>query len=248
MKATGGVWNRTKIEEKLGAPISDAEYRTFVQPFEGIERLETIRASLKLSEIVEPAKISAAEKQTVQFPKNLPFPAEETASFKAVHTLLTNIKDSPLGMTNTDTFAQHHRLENRRAHILRFLWILGRYGRIEKEKQAALVVDAKTYQANRGTEKMLAIWSFVKDTVFKVLSDFQVYCERDALEGVKEEDLATGTGYLRNKGWTIRMSFDQQIGGIAALEALQTYTVKLDKKYGKKAFRHFSDADIQILI
>lgn len=151
-------------------------------------------------------------------------------------------------MTDTDTFAQQHRLENRRAHVLRFLWILGRHGRFEKDKNASLAVDANTYEANRGTEKSLAISSFVKDPVFKVLSDFGVRCEIVRLEGVKNEDLTTGTGYLRSKGWIMRMSFDQKIGGVAALDALQTYTTKLDKKYGKKAFQYFSDADMQILI
>ena len=247
VKATGGVWNRKKIEEKLGAPISDEEYHVFVEPFEGISRLEAIRASLRPEVIVEPAKVPASETRIVDFPENLPFSEEETASFKAVHKLLASIKRSSLGLTDTDTFAQHHRLENRRAHVLRFLWILGRYGKFEKGKSPYLIVDAETYEANRGSEKTLAIWSFVKDTVFKVLSEFGVCCERVALEGVKEEDLATGTGYLRSKGWVMRMSFGEEIGGVAALKALQTYMRRLNEKYGKKAFQYFSDVDMRIL-
>jgi len=247
VKATGGIWNRKKIEEKLGAPISDEEYHVFVEPFEGINRLEAIRASLRPEAIVEPAKVPASETRIVDFPENLPFSKEETASSKAVHKLLASIKRSSLGLTDTDTFAQHHRLKNRMAHVLRFLWILGRYGKFEKEKSAYLMVDAGTYEANRGSENTLAIWFFVKDTVFKVLSEFGVCCERVALEGVKEEDLATGTGYLRSKGWVMRVSFKEKIGGVAALKALQTYTGKLDEKYGKKAFQHFSDADMRIL-
>ncbi len=109
------------------------------------------------------------------------------------------------------------------------------------------MVDARTYEGNRGSEKTLAIWFFVKETVFKVLSEFGVCCERVALKGVKEEDLATGTGYLRSKGWIMKMSFEEEIGGTAALKALQAYTRKLEEKYGKKAFKHFSDANMQIL-
>jgi hypothetical protein len=248
MKATSGAWNRKKIEERLDAPVSDDEYRTYVEPFEGINRLETIRASLKPSEIVEPAKAQTSEKRVIDFPKNPPFSNKEIASFKAVHKLLASIKRSSLGMTDTDTFAQQHRLEDRRAHVLRFLWILGRYGKLSKDKNGYLVADAKTYIDNRDAEKTLAIWSFVKDTVFKVLSDLGARCERVALEGVKDEDLTTGTGYLRNKGWTMKMLFDEKIGGVGALEALQTYAAKLDKKYGKKTFQHFSDADMQILL
>jgi hypothetical protein len=130
---------------------------------------------------------------------------------------------------------------------LRFLWILGNYGKFEKEKSAPLVIDARTYLANRGSEKTLAIWSFLKDTVFRVLSEFGISCRRIAFEGVKEEDLATGTDYLRSTGWVIQMSFNEKIGGSAALKALQTYARRVDEKYGKKAFQHFQDADMRIL-
>jgi len=34
----------------------------------------------------------------------------------------------------------------------------------------------------------------------------------------------------------MKMSFEEKIGGLAALKALQTYTRRLDEEYGKKAF------------
>jgi hypothetical protein len=247
LKATAGAWNRESVESKLGAPISEEEYHSFVEPFEGIRRLEAIRASLKPDEIVEPPKVPASEIRIAAFPENLPFSEEETAAFKAVHSLLANLARSSLGLRDTDTFAQQHKLENQKAHVLRFLWILGNYGKFESAKSPSLVVDAETYIANRGREKTLAIWSFVEETVFKVLSEFGVCCERVALKGVKEEDLTTGTGYLRYKGWVMEMSFEEKIGGTAALQAFQTYTRRLDKKYGARAFRRFRDADMQIL-
>jgi len=247
VKATAGAWNRESIEAKLGAPLSEEEYHSFVEPFEGIRRLEAIRASLKPNEIVEPAKVPTSETRIANFPENLPFSKEEIASFKAVHKLLSTLHHSSLGLRGTDTFAQQHKLENLRVHVLRFLWILGSCGKVEKEEYVHLVVDAGTYFANRGSEKTLAIWSFVQDAVFRVLSEFGVCCERVALKGVKEEDLTTGTGYLRYKGWVMKMSFKEKIGGTAALKAFQTYTQRLDKKYGKKAFKHFSTADMQIL-
>jgi len=247
VKATAGAWNRKIIEEKLGAPLSQEEYHAFVEPFEGISRLEAIHASLKPEEIVEPAKMPTIEARIVDFPENLPFSKEETAAFKAIHGLLTTLQRSSLGLRDTDTFGQHYKLENRRAHVLRFLWVFGNYGKFEKEKSAPLVIDARTYLANRGSEKTLAIWSFLKDTVFRVLSEFGVSCERIALKGVKEEDLATGTDYLRSAGWVIKMSFDEKIGGTAALKALQTYVRRVDEKYGNKAFQHFQNADMRIL-
>ncbi len=246
-KATAGVWNRGNIEKRLGIPISEEEYHAFVEPFEGINRLETIRATLKPEEIVEPVKVQKSEVKIADFPQNLPFSKEETASFKAVHKLLATMKRSSLGLRDTDTFAQQQRLENRRIHVLRFLWIFGRCGKFEKEGNTHLVVDAWNYEASRGSEKTLAIWSFVKDTVFKVLSEYGVCCERVALKGVTEEDLVTGTGYLRSKGWVMKISFDEKIGGPTALKALQTFARKLHQKYDKKAFKCFPDADMRIL-
>ena len=246
LKGTAGLWNRESIEAKLGSTLSEEDYTSFVKPFEGITRLEAIRSSLKPDDIVEPAKVSVSKGETVDFPENMPL-NEDARAFKAVHILISNIDCSSLGLRDTDTFAQQHKLEKQKAHILRFLWTLGNYGKFEKEKGAHLVVDAGTYLANRGKEKTLSIWSFVEDVVFKNLSNFGVICERVALKGVKNEDLTTGTGYLRNRGWVMRMAFDEKIGGSSALKALKIYANRLDKEYGSKAFRRFRDADMTIL-
>jgi len=248
VEATSGQWTREKIEEKLGVPLSEEEYHAFVEPFEGLRRLEVIRASLRSSEIVRPAKVKLIETEVVAFPEKLRASEEEKAAFRAVHKLLADIRRSPLGLRSTDSFAQQHRLENRRSHVFRFLWILGCFGRFEKDDGACLVVDAKSYVANRGSEKSLAMWGFVKDTVFKVLSEFGIRCERVVLAGVKEEDLATGTGYLRNRGWVMKMSFEPKIGGSTTLRALQTYAKKLNEKHGKKAFQPFSTADMSVMV
>jgi len=247
LKETAGAWNREIIEARIGEPLSEEEYHSFVKPFEGMKRLEAIRASLKPDKIMEPAKVPTSKARIADFPENLPFSEEETTSYKAVHKLLTTLNDSSLGLHDTDTFAQQHKLENQRTHMLRFLWIIGSCGKLEKEKRGYLLVDARTYIANRGSEKRLAIWSFVQDVIFNFLSEVGVCCELVVLKGVKKEDLTTGTGYLRYKGWSMKMFFEERIGGTAALKAFQTYTKRLAKKYGKKAFKHFSTADMQIL-
>lgn len=246
LQATAGIWNRKSIEDKRGLLLSEQDYHVFVVPFEGINRLGAIRASLSQEVIVEPAKISTPNK-VVTFPDKLSFSAKETAAFKAVHVLLTALQRSSLGMQNADTFSQHHRLESRKAHVFRFLWIIGRYGEFEDRKKAHLALDPRTFLANRGSEKSLAIWSFLKDIVFSALSEFGIFCELIALEGVKEKDLTTGTGYLRYTGWFVRMSFNENTGGSAALKALQKYTQRLDEKYSKKAFQLFRDADLRVL-
>jgi hypothetical protein len=121
------------MEEKHGLSISEQDYHVFVEPFEGMNRLEALHASLKPEEIVEPAKTSTIETNVVDFPENLSFSKNETAAFKAVHGLLTSLQCSSLGLRDPDTFSQHHKLENRKAHVFRFLWMLGRYGKFERE-------------------------------------------------------------------------------------------------------------------
>ena len=247
LKETAGLWNRKSIEAKLGAPLSEEDYVSFVEPFEGLNRLAAIRASLAPDEIVEPPKVATSKTEIVDFPKDLSL-KEEMVSFKAVHDLLVTIDRSSLGLQDSDTFAQQHKLENHKVHILRFLWILANYGRFEKENSGQLVVDAETYQASRGKEKTLAIWSFVADVVFKALAEFGVCCERVALKGVKDEDLTTGTGYLRKSGWKMRISFEERIGGADALKAMQIFAKRLDKKYGSRAFKRFRQADMTVLL
>lgn len=246
-KSTATLWNRQKFEEELGKPISEKDYHAFIEPFEALKRLQTIRTKLKPEAIVKPPKVAASKTGVVHFPKDLPFSKEETAAYKAVHQLLSEIIKSELGLMNTDTFAQQKRLEQRMTHVLRFLWIFGCFGKFNEENGSHLTVDAATFLANRGSEKRLALWLFVKDTVFKVLLEFGVQCDRVALKGVKEEDLTTGTGYMRSKGWTMKMAFKKKIGGASTLKALQTYAKRLDEKFGKKAFQHFSNVDMQVM-
>ena len=246
LKGTAGLWSRQSIETKLGAQLSEEDYHSFVEPFEGLNRLVSIRSSLKPDEIVEPPKATLSKIKIVDFPDNLLL--KDTSSLKAVHNLLKNLQDSSLGLQNTDTFAQLHKLENHKAHIMRFLWILANYGKLDKEENISLSVDAETYQSNRGPQKTLSIWSFVKDVVFKALAEFGVSCERVVQKEVKVEDLTTGTGYLRKKGWFMRMSFEHKIGGAAALKAIQTYANNLDKKFASRAFQRFREADMTILL
>jgi hypothetical protein len=247
-KSIATLWNRQKFEEKLGKPISEKDYHAFIEPFEALKRLQTIRAKLKPEEIVEPPKVAVLKLKVVDFPKDLPFSKEETAAYKAVHQLLSEINKSQLGLTDTDTFAQQKRLEQRRTYLLRFMWIFGCFGEFREEKGSHLIVDATTFLANRGNETILAVWLFVKDTVFKALLEFGVQCDRVALKGVDEKDLTTGTGYMRSRGWIMKIAFKEKIGGPSTLKALQTYAKKLEKKFGKKAFQHFSNVDMQVIV
>jgi hypothetical protein len=129
---------------------------------------------------------------------------------------------------------------------LRFLWTLGNFGKHENETH--LVVDAETFLNNCGKEKKVAILSFVQESVFKVLFEFGVCSGLVESEGLRKADLTTGTGYLRRKGWVMKMSFEPKLGRKAALKVLQNYVKKLNKKYGSRVFQRFRNADITVLL
>ncbi|UCG45335.1 MAG: hypothetical protein JSV58_00715, partial [Candidatus Bathyarchaeota archaeon] len=88
---------------------------------------------------------------------------------------------------------------------------------------------------------------FMENVVFKILSEFGITCKLVKLEGVKEEDLATPTGYLRSKGWQLVITFDEKTGGATTVKALQAFCSKLKALYGKKAFRYFSNINMHVL-
>lgn len=244
---TADLWNKESIEKKLGTAISEKEYHIFVKPFEGFKRLKSIRASLKPDELVEPAKVTKSKIKMVSFSKKLPF-KKNIKTVKAIHNLLISLNTSSFGLQDFNTFAQHYKLEKIKAHIFRFLWILGKYSDIEKKKDSYMIVDSETYINNRESEKTLAIRSYIENIVFKNLTNNGIHSELVALNGVKNEDLTTGTGYLRKKGWLLKVSFEDKIGGLALIEEFQSYIKKLDKKHGKRAFQHFRNADMRILI
>ncbi len=60
------------------------------------------------------------------------------------------------------------------------------FGRRSKFETEKLVVDPEVYFANRGSEKSLTIWGFVQGTIFKILSEHCIHCERIAQQGLKE--------------------------------------------------------------
>lgn len=243
LKGTADIWTRERIEVKLGKSLSDLDYQQFVEPFEGLNRLTILRECLKPNEFVKPPKIKTKTK-LAKFPKSLNTP--KLVKFKKVHILLEKIWNSSFGLRDTDTFAQHHTLEKQRDHVLRFLWVFGTYGVLD-ENISCLVIEPKLYLANRGSEKQLAIWSFLESVIFRALSELGICCNRVALNDVKLEDLTTGTGYLRNKGWLLKMSFKNRKDGSQVLKALQVYCKKLNAKYGKKAFQHFRVGNMQFL-
>ncbi len=224
---------RERAAVRLGTPIPEEYYLTFIEPYEGIKHLHKIRASLGPEDIVEMTKVSARP-ELVDFPDDLPFSKEETSALEALHRLIAAVE-----VVNDVSYARQAVLEKRRRYLLKLLWAFGRFGQPKEEGGSHLVIDGETYLA----QKIHSSYSRVKD-YYKALEEYGVRCEHVPLA---EEGWLTPTGALRKGGWFMKMSFGDDAGGVSVLEALRSYVARLDEEYGERAFRYFSKADMRVL-
>jgi len=226
--------DREWAEARLGAPMSEGDYLACIEPYEGLKHLDKIRAFLKPEDIVD-HKVPAAKPRIVDFPDDLPISKEETSAFKALYRLLANMKS-----ISADTYIRQAVLERRKQWIFEFLWAGGLFGELG---DSYIAVDGEKLSAQK-----VPYWMDLEIVRrhFKILKEFGVHCEHVPLTKKKNSWL-TARGHLRKKGWFIRMSFDRKAGDVATLKAFKSYVTKLDEKYGKKAFRYFSNVDMQVL-
>ena len=228
---------RGKTAARLGSPIPEEDYLTFIEPYENLKHLDEIRASLGAEEIVEPTKPPAFKPKTVDFPEDLPFYREETSAFKALHRLMRTINT-----VDADTYVMQERLKKRRQYFLKLLWTFGLLGEPQEEGGSHLVIESETYVAQKIPSS--SGYSTLVKHYFGTLEEYGVRCE---IVPLMETGWLTPGGALRKHGWFMKMSFDDSAGGVSGLKALRTYTAKLNEKYGKRAFRYFSKADMRVL-
>jgi hypothetical protein len=227
--------DRKRIEKSLGAPISDKEYRDFVEAFEHRKHLKKIRASLKKEDIKRPTIVSVRS-NVAPFQEKLRATKQQTIAYKKLYTILTNIAR----MTGK-TYAQEAVLKKRRERFLKMLWAFGRDGQLKVKPQTHLYLDGSTYLSQKITGHYETVMRY-----FKTLTKYGVHSK--IIPRVKKGWL-TPMGWLRTKGkkekqapWYITVSFDQKAGGAVGLRILQTYVTKLNRRYGKRGLQHLIKA------
>jgi len=233
VKAHSSGLTREKIAARFGIEVPDKGYLAFIGPYEGIKHLDEIRASLGSEDIVEMTKVSLRPR-TTDFPDDLPFSKKETSAFRTLHRLLAAME-----CIDGISHARKEMLNKRRQHFLKMLWAFGLFGKLSKKGGLHLEIDSETYLA----QKIQSDYSKVKD-YFRILGNYGVHCD---LVPLVEKGWLTPKGSLRKGNWFMKMSFSDDVGGASALRALQKYTSRLSKEYGKQAFRYFSKADMRIL-
>ena len=233
---------REKVARRLGHSIPEKDYLLFIEPYEGIEHLDKIRASLKPKDIVKMPKVSPLRAKIVDFPEGLPLSKKETSAFKSLHSLLRNIITA-----RAKTYAKQVVMKRRRAQIFNILWVFGFYGKFDKKGSSQLIIDGQMYGS-------LADFSNIVRKRDNTLHVSAAQCLRIL------KDYGVGVEYVPlKKMWFLKLSFSKKAGGIYVLKALKRYITTLVKKYGKpsyignsrykgKAFTLFSQADMQPLM
>lgn len=231
--------DREKIAARLGTPIPEKDYLAFIEPYEGCKHLDQIRASLSPEEIMPVAEVKPIRAKITAFPDDLPCSEEEISAFRAVHGLLVKVLTAP-----ADVYARQLTLKRRRPHMLGLLWVLGLYGELKEEDGSQLLVlDGTTYGSRKEcgwlVRKRDNSFHGVTQQAARFLEDLKVHCEFVPLK----------------RGWLLKLSFGEEAGGKAALDALKRYAVGLGEKYGEplyagntrfkgEAFARFSKVDM----
>jgi len=225
--------SRARIANRLGEPVPEDEYRTFVEPYECRRHLDELRSTLGPGEIVDMTRV-AVNQRLVGFPDSMPLPAEEVAALRALHRLLGEV-----GSAEGISYADQVILQKRRRNLVKLLWAWALYGEPADKDGPCLVLDSETYFA----KKLDSDYSKLEEYL-RILAEHGVQCKHVPLV---EDGWRTPRGALRKKGWLIRISLADEAGGALALDALRTYAGVLDGEYGRGAFRRFSRGDMRVL-
>jgi len=230
---------REKIEARRGAPIPENDYLAFVEPFEHLNHLDQIRASLKPKDIIK-AEILAVKPKIAGFPEGLPFSKEKMSAFKALYRLLSTVAS-----LSGNTYAQRVELKKRKDYLFKLLWSFGLFGELKEENGSYLVMDSETYYAQKLTGHLRTV---VMNLGFLKRHGVQGEIVSLTKEKYGQKGWLTPMAWLRKEGWLLKMSFDDKAGGGPALKALQDYVAILNEKYSEKALKYFKKVDMNSLV
>lgn len=238
--------SREHAEKRIGESIPDDKYEAYVRIFEGKKTLDEIRKRLS------PWEIKEAKTVDVKQPKIVPFPDVERKlmKYKTLHETFTNILNSKLGLSDIDTVAGQEMLKERQALLLRLLWILALYG---KKDGNALVVDAIAISEHKKGTSGFPTHEDVWLRWLAILAKIGIPGEL-VLVTEDRTQLITPIGWLRDRlpgtndpAYHVRLSFNEELGGLTSLKLLQSYANSLLEKYDNKAYGRFKKADMRFL-
>lgn len=233
---------RKVVESRIGRPLSQEDYHTFIKPYEGIKHLHEIRATLGKQDIVEKREVKPLKARIASFPVRFGISRPRRAAFEKLYTFMKGVITG-----NTKTYARQIITKRRKSHMLSLLWVFGRYGRLMRGKRAELVIDSVI----DGSRPEVGCFVRKRDNQL-----FDVFVQSFRIMkgfGAKGEFVSR-----KPHGWQLKLSFDMKAGGASTLQALRRYATKLVEKYGEpkyagssqlkgKAYSLFAKTDMSVL-
>ena len=243
IEAHVGEITRETVSERIGEPVPDDAYESFIEPFQGKSHLDKIQANLSESDIVNAKPVAVPVKKIVDYPDSL-----ESVTLQPVYNVLSNLASTSFGLKHPDTVSGAEIIKARRDVLFRLLWIAFQNGSLVGGKK--LELNGATYAANKKGRDPLTMLSRA-ELYFRMLEQLGIHAELVQLH----EDWTTGLGYLRTHipgseepAWNLVISFDERIGGSVSLAAMKYYANELSDRFPKRAYTYFSKADMRFLL
>jgi len=230
--------DREKIAAKLGQPIPEEDYLTFIKPYERLKNLDRIRASLKPEDLKAPFKPKPIKARILPFPDDLPIEQDEANALRAVHALVASIMTA-----GAETYAHQLRRKRSRPQMMALLWLIALRGDLQEGDGAQIVLDGRVHGARKDCGWLVrkrdnALHSAIRHST-KHLKGYGAQAEFTSLKD----------------GWQLKLSFTKAAGGAAALKALKRWVEALAAAHGQpvyagasklkgEAFERFKRADM----
>jgi hypothetical protein len=229
------AWNdftKEKVSEKLKSNIDNKTYERYIKMFDSMTNLKKIRKGLNNNEIKNPKLVSKKTKLTKlkgEF---------KNKNYSKIYEKLFEITNSNFGIKGIDTVAGYEQYLVRKEFLLRFIWIIGLYGKINEND---LRIDSVTLYENR---KPISLPSNKEqwETYFNILTKFGIHAELET----KTDDLYTPGGYMRVKTpktnkptYNIKIKVNPNLQEYPFFKILKKIISELQIKTGKRAFTHF---------
>ena len=232
---------RNIIETRIGAAIPEDDYRAFIEPYEGLNHLISLRGTLR-GEDINTIKPLTLKSKSVPFPDTLNVSGGKLKSYRTLHRILSAI-DKTL---ENISYARRESEKKTRPYILKLLWTCGLYGTVDPGDNTCLVLDSVNYFKMKNQYRYPVLKSY-----FDHLKNVDIHGTLVPLAGKKWMNdmgiLKMKAGKSGEPAWEIRLSFGDSAGGVKTADALRTFTAMLDREYGEDGIMHFYNADMSIL-
>jgi len=223
-----GISSREEFIRKTHIDISEKDYRFFVEPYTGLQRLNKIRQTLVRKNFKEFKKFSTKEKFS-------PF-----GDFNGRREVLQKIYSllASVCVEKDISFARLLHLQREREQLMKILWAAGCYGTYHWDGDC-IELGSKAYLA----QKIQGLYPALLEC-FNELKHHDVHCE---IVPLVEKGWLTPMGGLRKEGWALRLKFGSSFKEVYTPRMFLDYVQKLNAKYGNQAFRKFNSADLGVM-